>query len=73
MEMTRSIVEEAVRERMDRMQSDRVDLLQVGRDTPGSIPSVHGLSVDGTCHETSFPSTHFTDGPIDSRSPKTPI
>ena len=29
--MTRPVVEEAVRERMDRMQSDRVDLLQVRR------------------------------------------
>lgn len=48
MEMTRSIVEEAVRERMDRMQSNRVDLLQVGRDTPGPVPYVHGLSADGT-------------------------
>ena len=28
-EVTRQLVEEAVRERMDRMQSDRVDLLQV--------------------------------------------
>lgn len=31
-EVTRPIVEEAVRERMVRMQSDSVDLLQVRRD-----------------------------------------
>ena len=39
MEMTRPIVEEAVRERMDRMQSDCVDLLQVRPDLPRPTPS----------------------------------
>ena len=60
-------MEEAVRERMDRMQSTRVDLLQVRYGLPDSIPSIRSYSVDGSCHEahTSCPYIHPTDASID--------
>ena len=57
-EVTRPIVEEAVRERMDRMQSSRVDLLQVRYDLPDSIPFIRGYSIDGKRHELHFMPTH---------------
>jgi len=70
-------VEEAVRERMDRMQSDRVDLLQVRYEHPPGIhPSIHpsptpirGCSVDGRVIQlrNTLPvfQQHPTDAPID--------
>lgn len=46
MEVTRPIVEEAVRERIDRMQSDSVDLLQVRLPFYPPSPAVGDLSRD---------------------------
>ena len=68
-EVTRQIVEEAVRERMDRMQSTRVDLLQVRYGLPDSIPSISGYFVDGSCHEVHFIPIHPTDASIDLHPP----
>ena len=67
-EVTRPIVEEAVRERMDRMQSDRVDLLQVRYDLPDFIPSICGYSNDGRCHKICFLPTRLADALIDPHS-----
>lgn len=53
---------------MDRMQSERVDLLQVGRRIPRS--TFRRLSVDGSCHKTL--SIHITHHPFRSSSPVTP-